>query len=621
MLVLTFLALLVWPLLIAGGALLGVAFVFIALPAGFPLALALLYFYSYMFQNDTYTKFLLVFYKLGLKNGRRPTARADMVPSMLKPKKTLTKKYVEYALNIAVPIGSEEDFYTPSDSFGLRLATWIEENAHKLPFRHHDAEFAPDEDPVAYVMQFVGDVYPKVVEEWREKCSDEAMTQMAFFGLGAHRLEALTEKDGTRCIVVKTNQLSQLPVRDGFEHYGGDAYFNFDTWRVEKIVIQNQGNLFDEEFTTVRPGDEGWTYAKFRWRSSLFTLVTLVDHLYGVHLQVANAVAIASREQLSPGNPLRRFLTPFTFRTITINNNARNNLVNPKSMGPRCFSLTDRGVDMAFAAAPSLLPSGLAEAKKYSDDPCKYYRALLDRGWFIENVVKPQLGGKLTPYYEQALGYWNATRQFVEGYMRSYWSGPAALSKDLEVFRFTMQTLSLLETVTVNKLASAENMCPEHGSRYRDPELMWEVLINLLARYIDVVTANHEQVGNVQIYAQDSSFCAFSWKKGKLAATKQAAVCAAVLMSFTSTPMPSLMKKSEQDDWSFLFVDKWTSANVKNSKEKAVNAYNEFQEELVKLSKAADAYNEAALAEHAQFPYNFGIWSQNPKYLESSVSV
>ena len=448
MLVLTFLALLVWPLLIAGGALLGVAFVFIALPAGFPLALALLYFYSYMyergprahlvvvdadpahfptgplprrFQNDTYTKFLLVFYKLGLKNGRRPTARADMVPSMLKPKKTLTKKYVEYALNIAVPIGSEEDFYTPSDSFGLRLATWIEENAHKLPFRHHDAEFAPDEDPVAYVMQFVGDVYPKVVEEWREKCSDEAMTQMAFFGLGAHRLEALTEKDGTRCIVVKTNQLSQLPVRDGFEHYGGDAYFNFDTWRVEKIVIQNQGNLFDEEFTTVRPGDEGWTYAKFRWRSSLFTLVTLVDHLYGVHLQVANAVAIASREQLSPGNPLRRFLTPFTFRTITINNNARNNLVNPKSMGPRCFSLTDRGVDMAFAAAPSLLPSGLAEAKKYSDDPCKYYRALLDRGWFIENVVKPQLGGKLTPYYEQALGYWNATRQFVEGYMRSYW--------------------------------------------------------------------------------------------------------------------------------------------------------------------------------------------------------
>ena len=29
----------------------------------------------------------------------------------------------------------------------------------------------------------------------------------------------------------------------------------------------------------------GWERAKFRFRSSLFTLVTLVDHLYGVHLQ------------------------------------------------------------------------------------------------------------------------------------------------------------------------------------------------------------------------------------------------------------------------------------------------------------------------------------------------
>jgi len=30
--------------------------------------------------------------------------------------------------------------------------------------------------------------------------------------------------------VVRTNQLSQLPVREGLEHYGGDAYFNFETW-------------------------------------------------------------------------------------------------------------------------------------------------------------------------------------------------------------------------------------------------------------------------------------------------------------------------------------------------------------------------------------------------------
>ncbi len=35
----------------------------------------------------------------------------------------------------------------------------------------------------------------------------------------------------------------------------------------------------------------GWDYAKFRWRSSLFSLVTLVDHLYAIHMQARNLLA------------------------------------------------------------------------------------------------------------------------------------------------------------------------------------------------------------------------------------------------------------------------------------------------------------------------------------------
>jgi hypothetical protein len=176
----------------------------------------------------------------------------------------------------------------------------IEENLHRLPFTDRAGEFGRHEDPVAYVMGFVGDVFPPIHSTWREKCSDEAMTQMAFFGLGAHRLHVVTEPGApdaatgepteTRLFVVGTNQLSQLPVRDGLEHYGGDAFFNFETWRVEKIVIQHQTEPWHKSHTTYRPGEPGWEYAKFRWRSSLFTLVTLVDHLYGVHLQVSNSV-------------------------------------------------------------------------------------------------------------------------------------------------------------------------------------------------------------------------------------------------------------------------------------------------------------------------------------------
>jgi hypothetical protein len=38
------------------------------------------------------------------------------------------------------------------------------------------------------------------------------------------------EEVETKYFVVCTNALSQLPCREGLEHYGGDAYFDFNTW-------------------------------------------------------------------------------------------------------------------------------------------------------------------------------------------------------------------------------------------------------------------------------------------------------------------------------------------------------------------------------------------------------
>ena len=52
----------------------------------------------------------------------------------------------------------------------------------------------------------------------------------------------------------------------------------------------------DYKDVTYTPKDPGWAYAKFCFRSSLFSFVTLVDHLYGVHLVVANNVVTASAE-------------------------------------------------------------------------------------------------------------------------------------------------------------------------------------------------------------------------------------------------------------------------------------------------------------------------------------
>ena len=80
--------------------------------------------------------------------------------------------------------------------------------------------------------------------------------------------------------------------------------------------------------------------------------MTLVDHLYGIHLQVGNFVTIAQRQQLSTDHPLRRFLMPFCYQTISVNDNARNNLINPNSMGPRNFAFTEEGTQVRLDLGP-----------------------------------------------------------------------------------------------------------------------------------------------------------------------------------------------------------------------------------------------------------------------------
>lgn len=125
------------------------------------------------------------------------------------------------------------------------------------------------------------------------------------------------------------------------------------------------------------------------FRSTLFGFVTFVDHLCaylhslasatgglycrlrlppplsppptdGLHLQTSNIFTTSMRERLPKSNPLRSFLVPFTYGTISINDAARVTLVTPNSWLPRAFPFDDAGLQLGWANAYRFLPYQVA---------------------------------------------------------------------------------------------------------------------------------------------------------------------------------------------------------------------------------------------------------------------
>jgi len=542
--------------------------------------------------------------------------------SDLKPKSKLATGLLQYAIAVRVPFLSEDELFAGGLFESLmRLAPNSEFMTSSsffsiVPDVTSFSSFKEGENPVQYVMDVCRDIYPKVIQEWVDKTSDRALTHLCLHGLGAHRLErADIKQHPDSCFVVRTNQLAALPVRDGYEHYGNDVYFDA-SFRVVKIVRAEQVEAWEapRETTYYPDGSRDWEYAKFCFRSSLFSLVTLVDHLYGCHLQLANVVVQAMREQLSVDHPVRRFLVPFSYGTININDLARQTLVTRDSFLPRLVSLDNEGLQLAWASAYKLLPAEYLASE--SEGPIAFMESLFDREKMIQQKREQ---GMFTQYYQQSLEYWKIVKKFVSSYLDHYYGvgekGDLALAADEEMKRFLLQTVTLMQNFSDPlSQGSVQDLWPSVV-----PFRKKEIMVNFLTRFCELVTVGHEQAGAVQAYAQDGSFCAFSWaktlrKEGTLAAPREIALGAALLMALTSTPMPRLLVQKPEDDWSHLFP-----AASDADRASLTKIFEDFQSELRRFSGECDAWNAAT--KERSFPNDFGLWTFNPKYLETSVSI
>jgi len=548
-------------------------------------------FRPFRWPTDLYEKILYLAHLISSTGRPIPVAGPEFMPvSGLLPRQDLKKGFLDFALFLQVP-------FADADEWGLSdEPTNLERYMSILPASEHFETFEKDESPIEFVMKQLSAIYPSIYQEWPDKLSDKALVRFCLHGLGAHRLD-VEHRDGQKYWVVKTNALAGLPVLEGFERYGGDVYFD-EAWNPVMILDNGLGPQRDDgvtETVVVRPNEgEKWERAKFRFRSSLFALVTLVDHLYDIHLQRANLFVTALREQMNADHPIRRFMAPFTYRTIGVNDNAFHNLIRKNALGLRCFALTEQGFGLALAAAPSLVNGAEAEAKKGGP--------ILFRPEYVAYLKKKGID---TEYWRQSLQIYEIFHRFVQGYLACYYPKKEDLANDPEMGAMVRQYFYQLEMASPSMLGRpGPNVFEANTTTVEDTYTFYS---QWLAQIMLYVTAGHEQAGAVEVYAQDVSWTAFRWVPGQRCGTKQTATATALLMSFTNMPMPKLLG----GDWTHLFP------SPKTGDPKGI--FKTFQEELLKMADDCDAYNASATTR--PFPECFPMYVNNPRLLELSVSL
>ena len=396
---------------------------------------------------------------------------------------------------------------------------------------------------------------PRPPHHWDEMSSDEALSRIFFYGTGAVTLEEVHEGD-TRW-VADTGWLQDLEVRPGFRPYGARVHFGAD-----QRLLEIHDYAANE---TLKPGDEGWEHAKHLAKQSLAMMVTGVHHLLWSHFGVANSMVNAAVTRLPLDHPVRRLLGPFMFRTVLVNNRAKDSLLPEHSMFHHATALT-------YPSVVKLLERGFARCDFWKPFP----RIAEEMGPGLNDL---SADGRL-PYIEDGVAYFGAVRRFVAGWVGAAYVDDQVVASDADLQRFW--------------LALAESTV---GMRYTLPPLTTrDQLIDTISQFIFVATGLHEVVGAVVEYT-DLEYCGFRARPGATQNDLQSWLIVACLMSTTSIRTPSLLGSSFPNYFrQGLESDAWSA----------------FQADLRTVADANDRRNESRL-----YPF-LGF---NPRILESSISV
>lgn len=392
--------------------------------------------------------------------------------------------------------------------------------------------------------------------------------------------------------------LSLFAVRPPFERYDAAAYFDRQR-RLIGIYLSHRNELI----TPARRSqgfDRDWTFAKHVWRSSVLAEVTMRDHLLITHFIEANTLTTVSRQHLPAAHPLRVFLKPFTYRTVTINHSAATSLVSP---GGLCHRIWGFEYD---------------EFVKLCDYVIAHYRFRPMPDW-IHETMKMEANQQSTdtdddeqsdwvehyPIAEDLPAFWQVVRDYVRRFFEIEY-GPESVTED------TFQRSFM--TVPCERRFIAE-LCKPLGL---DGIPSRDHLIDVIAQLICSCTGIHEHVGHVSDYLYDPSFIGTKLRRDlpSMLPSVQNYSLMLALTVLTAMKMPGLM-----EDWSHLIPHmvtdsrdgQVTSITTEEQVKSHLDNYHLFKHQLSELMERIEQRHLSSDI----FPFQ----SFNPSFMECSVSV
>jgi len=405
-----------------------------------------------------------------------------------------------------------------------------------LPFPDTAAEcgeYGTGENPMQLILSHVQRYpYNRVLTPWgADRFSDQAVEDLIFNGVGAHRIERIRPGDNWAGTVgayyaVYLGFASTLEVKPGFARLGADAYFDRNgrilgilrggrMWRPTDFIGTERtcsGYLFWRSCSY----NLGWRHAKLAFRGTLSAIVTLVDHLYGIHFTVGNALVTANVRELEPDHPIRRLLTPFGFRTEAINYQASVLLSPDYHLVHRAASLTHNGMAGAYAYANSS-----SRLIRWSTVAYK----IRTRGDTVDTFTLPM--------DEDGSDFYTIMNRFVRSYLLTHYDYAAnTCGSDAGIQRWYARANTVLPNYDLPMPITCEN------------------LEEVLSVMMYLVSAMHQHVGTIGAEVEDPCFAPWAWREGDVCGPPRSFFTQSAIMLSTSKEQPRIL-----EDYTHMFDD------------------------------------------------------------------